>query len=217
MRGSPGLSAGGKAQFGAPWAEGVVRTGRLWVSPKTWLPLAWAPCGTVPRALVPAGSLASAVAGNTEVTYVRRPWALASWAASAEGPREGWPPTGQAQREGLDAGPGPRSLSSRASANQPAWTNGPIGWRVSLLREAFVLLRPQAADDKRAFSRYDSHWWGSLAPGHVSTLDLLRVHWPEIMSPMRAGGRDIRSGRFGVFSPLLETLNMHYWIATPSL
>lgn len=36
MRGSPGLSAGGKAQVGAPWAEGVVRTGRLWVSPKNW-------------------------------------------------------------------------------------------------------------------------------------------------------------------------------------
>lgn len=90
-------------------------------------------------------------------------------------------------------------------------------WAV-LLCETLVPLPPQASYDKWAFSRYDSHRRGSPAPAHISTLDLLRVHWPEIMSPVRVGGRDVRSGRFGgvffFFFFLFNTLNMHYWIST---
>lgn len=37
--------------------------------------------------------------------------------------------------------------------------------------------------DKFAFSRYDRHWWGSLAQFHISTFGLLWVHWPELISP----------------------------------
>lgn len=80
-----------------------------------------------------------------------------------------------------------------AGTDQPALDTWAAPWAVPLC-ETFVPLPPQASYDKWAFSRYDSHRRGSLAPVHISTLDLLRVHWPEIMSPVRVG----EDGTFGV-------------------
>lgn len=121
------------------------------------------------------------------------------------------------------AWPGPdadpcASQSVPRGQRQPAWGARAICGRVS--RSARRLPPPApAAPDKWAFSRFDSLWWGSLASVHVSTLDLLRVHWPEIMSPVCLGGRDFRSGRpvCPATPPPFNTLNMHYWISTPFL
>lgn len=101
----------------------------------------------------------------------------------------------------------------------PSWP-GPTSrpWRSGRLGDSPPApLPPLAAYDKRLSVDMTATGGGSLAPVHVSTLDLLRVHWPEIMSPMQVGGRNVRGGRFGgfFFSLLFfNTLNMHYWIST---
>lgn len=113
-----------------------------------------------------------------------------------EGPGKGWPDrrvAGAGRRVHTS-----RSLSDLASAHEQA-SEKRASLAAVLLREMCVPLPPLAAYDKWLSVDMTATGGGSLAPVHVSTLDLLRVHWPEIMSPMQVGGRNVRSGRFGFF------------------
>lgn len=92
----------------------------------------------------------------------------------------------------------------------------PFGGRSGLGGEMFVPLLPHPAMTSGPSADMTAAGGGSLAPVHVSTLDLLGVHWPEIMPPMEVGGRNI-GGRFAFFPFLFNTLNMHYWISTQFL
>lgn len=114
-----------------------------------------------------------------------------------EGPGKGWP-------DRRAAGAGRRVHTSRSLSDLAGAHEQPLEKRASLaavllLREMCVPLPPLAAYDKWLSVDMTATGGGSLAPVHVSTLDLLRVHWPEIMSPMQVGGRNVRSGRFGFF------------------
>lgn len=99
--------------------------------------------------------------------------------------------------------PRPAGCPGRASANQPG-TGEAGGLAAAPLRcEPFVPLGPRPRPPMTSGLSVDmtATGGGSLAPVHVSTLDLLRVHWPEIMSPMQVGGQNIRSERLAFFLP----------------
>ena len=99
----------------------------------------------------------------------------------------------------------PRRLSGPASANQPAPEKRAI-WRLPCSARRLSPSGPRPRPPMTSGLSVDmtATGGGSLAPVHISTLDLLRVHWPEIMSPMQVGGRNIRSGRLAFFfSPSL--------------
>ena len=121
------------------------------------------------------------------------------------GPRKGLEGMARLQRgQGWRQVPVPRRLSGPGQ-RQPAGP-GEAGDLVAalLLCEPFVPLGPQPPPPMTSGLSADmtATGGGSLAAVHVSTLDLLRAHWPEIMSPMQVGGRNIRSGRLAFFSLL---------------
>lgn len=104
---------------------------------------------------------------------------------------------------GLAVGPhAPQAVWARQ--RQPAGPGEAGDLAAPLLSETFVPSGPRPWLPMTSGLSVDmtATGGGSLALVHVSTLDLLRVHWPEIMSPMQVGGRNIRSGRLAFFSPL---------------
>lgn len=128
-------------------------------------------------------------AGSTEVTC---PWNLEPAVLLLQGQR-GQGTARQGRRGG--AGRQVRRLTvcpGRASAKQPALDK----------RDRSSRPRPRPAVTSGLSVDMTATGGGSLAPVHVSTLDLLGAQWPEIMSPMRVAGWDIRGGRLGVCCPL---------------
>lgn len=126
----------------------------------------------------PPDSVSPLLTSSLDVTDTRQPAALVSRACTAASigrVPERWPPTGP--RKSLEWGgrpprvwvwaAGPHALQSvpagPAPARQPR-RSGPIWRRFPALRDVHPL-PPPPADDKWAFSRYDSHRWGVAGPG----------------------------------------------------